>query len=151
DGQRPVLSLLTGEPENLAPMKDEAPEGWIATGYPWDKIDTPEHKAFVEAYQAKFNDHPRLASLLGYSAGYPLRALLDAAGTSEPEALVDAMKGLEVGTPIGPITFRAIDHQSTMGAFVGTTAIENGSGTMVDWHYADGADYAHSEDEVKAA
>ena len=49
DGERPVLSLLTGEPEYLAPMGAEAPEGWIVTGYPWEQIDTAEHKAFVEA------------------------------------------------------------------------------------------------------
>jgi branched-chain amino acid transport system substrate-binding protein len=32
---REVASLLTGEPEYLDPLKDEAPEGWIVTGYPW--------------------------------------------------------------------------------------------------------------------
>ena len=44
---RTVVSLLSGEPEYLDPLKDEAPVGWIVTGYPWDKIKTPEHKAFV--------------------------------------------------------------------------------------------------------
>ena len=32
---REVVSLLTGEPEYLDPLKDEAPVGWIVTGYPW--------------------------------------------------------------------------------------------------------------------
>jgi branched-chain amino acid transport system substrate-binding protein len=35
--------------------------------------------------------------------------------------------------------FRAIDHQSTMGAFVGKIALENGKGTMTDFKYVDGA------------
>lgn len=147
---RAVLSLLTGEPEYLAPMGGEAPEGWIVTGYPWEQIDTPEHKAFVEAYQKKYDDFPRLASLLGYSIGYTIKTLLDKAESTDTETLVDTMEGLEVATPIGPITFRGIDHQSTMGAFVGKLAVENDKGRMVDWHYADGADYAHSEAEVKA-
>lgn len=56
---RKVVSLLTGEPEYLEPMKDEAPEGWIVTGYPWDQIDTPAHKAFVAAYTARFKESPR--------------------------------------------------------------------------------------------
>ena len=38
---REVVSLLTGEPEYLDPLGAEAPEGWIVTGYPWSKIDTP--------------------------------------------------------------------------------------------------------------
>ena len=50
---RDVVGLLSGEPEYLDPLKDEAPVGWIVTGYPWDKINTPEHKAFVDAYQKR--------------------------------------------------------------------------------------------------
>ena len=37
---RTVVSLLSGEPEYLDPLKDEAPVGWVVTGYPWDKIKT---------------------------------------------------------------------------------------------------------------
>src|SRR5215813_9836857 len=36
---RTVVSLLSGEPEYLDPLKDEAPVGWIVTGYPWNKIE----------------------------------------------------------------------------------------------------------------
>ncbi len=151
DGERPVLSLLTGEPEYLAPMGAEAPEGWIVTGYPWEQIESEQHTRFVEAYQAKYDDFPRLASLLGYALGYTVKTLLDTAGTTDTETLVDTLKGLKVETPIGPIAFRAIDNQSTMGAYVGTLAVEDGQGKMVDWYYADGADYAHSEAEVEAA
>ena len=64
---RPVFNLLGGEPEYLDPLKDEAPVGWWVTGYPWYAIDTPEHKRFRDAYQAKFNDYPRLGSVVGYS------------------------------------------------------------------------------------
>src|SRR3974390_663865 len=50
-----VVSFLTGEPEYIDPLKDEAPEGWIVTGYPWYSISTPEHDTFLKAYQAKYN------------------------------------------------------------------------------------------------
>ena len=63
---RTVVSLLSGEPEYLDPLKDEAPVGWIVTGYPWDVIDTPAHKAFLDAYQKRWNDYPRLGSVVGY-------------------------------------------------------------------------------------
>lgn len=42
----PVVSLLTGEPEYLDTLGADTPKGWIVTGYPWQFIDTPEHKAF---------------------------------------------------------------------------------------------------------
>ena len=41
---RLVASLLSGEPEYLDPLKDEAPVGWLVTGYPWYAIKTPEHR-----------------------------------------------------------------------------------------------------------
>jgi branched-chain amino acid transport system substrate-binding protein len=63
---REVVSVLTGEPEYLDPLKEEAPNGWIVTGYPWNGIQTAEHKAFLAAYQGKFKDYPRLGSVVGY-------------------------------------------------------------------------------------
>ena len=55
---------------------------------------------------------------------------------------------LEVETPVGDIIYREQDHQSTMGAFVGTTALVDGGGVMVDWTYKAGADYLPSDEEV---
>ena len=36
-----VFNLLGGEPEYLDPLKDETPDGWWVTGYPWSEIKTP--------------------------------------------------------------------------------------------------------------
>src|SRR5215211_4342144 len=136
---RTVVSLLSGEPEYLDPLKDEAPAGWIVTGYPWDKIDTPAHKAFVSAYQKRFNDYPRLGSLVGYITMKSLAAGIAKAGSADTEKLIAAFADLKVETPAGPVTYRGIDHQSTMGAWVGKIAVEKGKGTMVDVKYIDGA------------
>jgi branched-chain amino acid transport system substrate-binding protein len=147
---RAVVSLLTGEPEYLDPLKDEAPTGWIVTGYPWEQIDTPEHTKFRDAYRKRFNDYPRLGSVVGYSTIKAIAAAIEKAGGTDTEKLVAAMEGLQFGTPFGPVTFRAADHQSTMGAYVGKTAVnKDGRGMMVDWHYADGAKYLPSEEEAK--
>src|SRR6201985_3379884 len=63
---REVVSFLTGEPECLDPLKDATPEGWIGAGFPQYSIKTPEHDAFLKAYQGKYNDYPRLGSIVGY-------------------------------------------------------------------------------------
>ena len=147
---RPVFNLLAGEPEYLDPLKDEAPTGWYVTGYPWSSIDTPEHKRFLDAYRTKFNDYPRQGSVVGYTAIKSVVAALRKAKSTQSEKLVDAMTGLAVDTPFGKVTYRAIDHQSTMGAFVGRLAVRDGKGVMVDWKYANGADYLPSDDWVRA-
>ncbi len=144
-----VVSLLTGEPEYLDPLKDEAPVGWIATGYPWYAIETPEHKAFLAAYQKKYNDYPRLGSVVGYSTIKALATAMAKAGGADAEKLIAAFAGLPFESPIGKATFRAIDHQSTMGAYVGKIAIKDGKGVMVDFAYRDGADFQPSDAEVK--
>lgn len=146
---REVVSLLTGEPEYLDPLKADAPIGWLVTGYPWYAIETPEHKAFLDAYQAKFQDYPRLGSVVGYSTMQAIAAILAKAGSTETDKLVAAAEGIGFETPFGPVTFRAADHQSTMGAFVGRTALKDGKGIMVDWHYADGAAFLPPPDVAK--
>jgi branched-chain amino acid transport system substrate-binding protein len=146
---REVVSLLTGEPEYLDPLKAESPNGWIVTGYPWNNIDTPAHKAFLAAYQKKFNDYPRLGSIVGYSLIKSVAAGLTKAGSADTDKMVAAFKGLQVDTPLGRITYRPEDHQSTMGAFVGRTKNVDGKGVMVDFRYLDGAAYLPSAEEVK--
>ena len=143
-----VVSFLTGEPEYLDPLKDETPEGWIVTGYPWYAIQTAEHEKFLKAYQAKFNDYPRLGSIVGYGTIKAAAAILAKAGATDTDKLIAAAEGISVSSPFGEITFRKSDHQATLGAFVGKTAVKDGKGVMVDLVYRDGKDYLPSEDDV---
>ena len=145
---RTVVSLLSGEPEYLDPLKDEAPVGWVVTGYPWDKINTPEHLAFVDAYKKKYNDYPRLGSIVGYVTMKSLAAGIAKAKSMDTEKLVEAFKDLKVDSPFGPFRYRASDHQATMGAYVGKIALEGEKGTMADFKYVDGATVLPSDAEV---
>jgi branched-chain amino acid transport system substrate-binding protein len=144
-----VASLLTGEPEYLDPLKDEAPDGWVVTGYPWYAIKTPEHEAFRSAYEAKFKEYPRLGSVVGYSSIKSIVEGVKKAGSTDTEKMITAFRGLNVVTPFGPIVYRPEDHQSTMGAYVGRTKNEGGKGVMVNSRYMDGAKFLPSADEVK--
>src|SRR3546814_7724005 len=79
----PVVSMLTGEPEYLDPLGAEAPVGWVVTGYPWYAIDTLAHNAFLDAYQTRYQDYPRLGTIVGYNAILSLAAGIKKAGRSE--------------------------------------------------------------------
>ncbi|MCB1368908.1 MAG: ABC transporter substrate-binding protein [Rhodobacteraceae bacterium] len=145
---REVFSLLSGEPEYLDPLKDEAPEGWVVTGYPWYDFTEGPNKVFVDAYMARWNERPGIGSLVGYMSVQTIAALIEKAGSTDTEALRVAFADLMVSTPVGEIKFRSQDHQATMGAFVGKTALRDGAGVMVDWEYLEGADYLPSDEEV---
>ncbi len=146
---RSVVSLLTGEPEYLDPLGDETPPGWIVTGYPWASLDTPAHVAFRDAYQKKFNDYPRMGSVVGYSLIQAIAAGLSRAGGMTPDQLAGGFAGAAFETPFGQALFRPLDHQSTLGTFLGKTALRDGKGVMVDWRYVDGAAVMPPDAEVR--
>ena len=146
---REVVSLLTGEPEYIEPLKEEAPVGWIVTGYPYYGIQTDEHKKFFLAYFRKYNEYPKLGSVVGYSTIVSIAEGLRKAKSADTEKLIAAFKGLQLTTPLGKITYRAIDNQSTMGAYLGKTKLEGSKGVMTDYVYLDGAKFQPSDEEVK--
>ena len=158
DKKKFVVGILLGEPEYIDPLGKDAPEGMLVTGYPWYAIDTPAHKAFVERYgrfvsqrYPKLAKYPYQGSLVGYITMVSMAEALKKAGTTDTENVVKAMEGLRVETPVGAITFRASDHQSTMGAWVGTTRFDpqRGVGVMMNWEYVPGDKILPSDDEVK--
>jgi branched-chain amino acid transport system substrate-binding protein len=146
---REVFNLLAGEPEYLDPLKDETPEGWWVTGYPWYGINTPAHKKFVDDYQKRFNDYPRAGSIVGYAAMKTAIESIKKATTLDTEKLVVAMKNLEFDTPLGRIRYRAVDNQSTMGAFVGRIGKKDGKGVMTSYTYIDGLKVLPSDEETR--
>jgi branched-chain amino acid transport system substrate-binding protein len=139
--RRAVVSMLTGEPEYLDPLKDETPKGWIVTGYPWEQVKTPAHQRFVQAYEKRYGETPRLGSVVGYVTFMAIADAIKKAGSMDTEKLIGALRGLKFETVFGPVTFRALDQQSTLGAFVGRLDLKDGRGLMVDWRYVDGKDY----------
>ena len=145
-----VVSMLTGEPEWMNPLGAEVPEGWIVTGYPWDSLNTTAHTRFRETYRARFDEPPRMGSVVGYSSLHALAKAMREAGSADTDPVIDALRGLDLDTPFGPIRFRAVDQQSTMGTFVGRTTRKGERGALVDWTYKDGADYLPDAETARA-
>lgn len=144
-----VFNLLAGEPEYLDPLKEETPDGWYVTGYPWSELKTPEHTKFLNAYQAKFKDYPRLGSVVGYATIMSAVEIIKKAGSLDQDKLIKAASGITVMTPFGMIEYRPLDHQSTMGAYVGKLGVKDGKGFMKEWRFVDGKDVLPPDDEIK--
>ena len=143
-----VVGILLGEPEYIDPLGLEAPEGMLVTGYPWYDITAPAHKDFVARFTKKYDKNPVLGSLVGYITYLTIVDAIRKAGSTETDKLVAAFRGLKVDTPI---SYRASDGQSTMGAWVGTTKLDakRGVGIMVNHEYVPGDNVLPSDDEVK--
>jgi branched-chain amino acid transport system substrate-binding protein len=146
---RSVVSLLSGWPEYLEPLRDDAPDGWLVTAYPWYAIKTAEHDRFLRAYQKRWNDNPKLGSVIGYSALKSIAAAISKAGSTDTDGLITAFRELDVDTPLGSITYRGIDHQSTMGTYVGVTSRRAGKGIVTDHVYIDGRTVMPADSDVR--
>jgi len=145
---REVFSLLTGEPEYLDPLKDDAPVGWFVTGYPYYSLSNAEHKRFIDAYQARYKDYPRLNSIIGYSTVKAIAAGIQKAGSVDAEKLVVAFKGLEFETPFGRAVFRPADNQATLGIHVGRLGVKDGKGYMTSQTFMPGTSVMPPEAEA---
>jgi branched-chain amino acid transport system substrate-binding protein len=146
---RSVVSVLTGEPEYLEPLGDETPEGWIVTGYPQGQLETKANQEFIAAYQARFNKTPGMGSVVGYTLIRSIAAGITRAASLNVDKLVEGFSGVTFDTPFGPASYRGLDHQGTLGTFVGKTVRKNGNGMMTGWRYADGAAYLPTDQVVK--
>jgi branched-chain amino acid transport system substrate-binding protein len=147
---RSVVSMLTGEPEYLDALGDETPSGWIVTGYPQASVETSANTTFIKAYQQKYDKLPGMGAVVGYALFYSIAAGIARAGGVGTDALVKGFAGATFDTPFGAASYRALDHQGTLGTFIGKTAVKDGKGVMTDWRYDDGASYLPSDSEVKA-
>jgi len=146
---RPVVSLLTGWPEYLEPLRDEAPQGWTVTGYPWYSIRLASHDRFVRAYQERWKEPPKQGSLIGYVALQSVAAAIRRSGSLDTERLIGAFRGLTLETPLGAVSYRAIDHQATLGTFVGRTSVRDGRGVVIDIRYVDGQTVTPPDGEIR--
>ena len=91
-----------------------------------------------------------MGSVVGFALIHSIVAGIRQAGAMDTDALADkGFPGASFDTPFGKATWRAIDHQSTLGTYVGKTALKDGRGTMVDWRYVDGASALPPDSVVK--
>ena len=99
----------------------------------------------------RWKDYPRLGSVVGYTAMYTggQRACARRAAT-DTEKLIAAMKGLEMGTPVRPDRLAGRSTTSPPWAPTsGSSRNKGGKGVMVNWRFADGANFLPPFEEVK--
>lgn len=136
-----VVSMGAVGAQSLDPSQSEVIRDWVSIGYPWEQINTPEHQRFLDAYMKKFSEPPQLPAVVGYSTMLAIAGGLRKSEGGDGEALVEALRGLHWSSPLGELSFRALDQQSTMGAFIGLVWPKDGRSSLREWRYLDGTAY----------
>ncbi len=90
----PVLFELAGD----------AADGFFFSNHYSPDVDSPEVRAFLDAYRAKFNGKtPDALAALAYDAAYMLAAAIEKAGSIDPVAIRDALAVVEITGVSGTI------------------------------------------------
>ena len=101
--------------------------GGISSGIYSELLDTPESKAFVERYRAKYKATPGIFEETGYSA---LRCVDEAAKAvggkiEDRAAFLAAMAKVSFVAPRGPISFDPVTHQAIQNIYIRRAKEEN--------------------------
>jgi branched-chain amino acid transport system substrate-binding protein len=93
-------------------------EGMVGTlGYGVD-LDIPRNKAFVAAWQAKFNRPPTETEGLGYLGASVMLEGVRLAKSVKPAEVTAALRGAQIDTVLGKLTVRAADNQLLVPNFI---------------------------------
>lgn len=107
----------------LKPLGADAPEGVLGTiQYLFYYPETPENKAFVQAFEKAYGNPPGFPAFNAYLTAHFIAEAYKKAGKIDKEKFVDALEGLKVKSPAGGmVEMRKCDHQAVYPMHFGVT------------------------------
>ena len=119
----------TGSIEYTRTMNQDYPLGIWGNAYdamnfvPKDEVAAKEHAKFLEKLKKYLNDpYPPSWAIQGYLGMQFLVAAIKKANSFDALKVSNALKGMELMTPFGPMLIRARDHQLTRGQIWGKSS-----------------------------
>jgi branched-chain amino acid transport system substrate-binding protein len=99
--------------EDMLPQVDDRAVGMVANSLHYAAgIDTPENKAFVDAYTKAYKRLPSWFGESAYTAGMWTKAAIDKinGNVEDKDAFLKAMRSVELKAPRGPLKLDAYDN-----------------------------------------
>ncbi|MBI5523842.1 MAG: ABC transporter substrate-binding protein [Desulfarculus sp.] len=150
----PFYMHTATELSTLKPLGLDAPEGVIgSSNYFFYYPATPANKAFVEEFKKAYGREPKVGALYGYLTARFIIEGYKKAGSLDKEKLINAIEGMTLDSPVGPVTLRAEDHQALLPMYMGVTKKAPGYDFLIagDIVTISGADAAPSLEDIKKA
>ncbi|MFP7674615.1 ABC transporter substrate-binding protein [Marivita sp. S0852] len=140
-----VSAGVLGSTKFLENMGDEMPMGiWTNAVEVFYYPQTEEHQEYLAAIEAQIGDTPDGFHATGYIAMQFIDEAIRAAGSTDSQAVSDALKGLTINTYLGPLTMREGSQQADRGTFwgqIGESTIDGYDApvlTQIEYISADG-------------
>jgi branched-chain amino acid transport system substrate-binding protein len=127
DPSRFGIEIATGG-NILAALKayKELPGMEGATYYYYEIPKNPVNDWLVKEHMERFGSPPDFFTAGGMAAGIAVVEAIKKAGSTDTEALISAMEGMEWETPKGLMRFRKEDHQALQSMYHFRTEIQDG-------------------------
>ena len=128
-----------GSHEIAGELKGEYPDNVVSNTYElWYHSNHPSHKEFQARLAKKLGtqETPQW-SMLGYNGVMFAVAAIEKAKSLDADKLADALEGLTVTTPVGPLTIDPKSHQANIGQFWGPMVKQAGK----DYRVMEPAEY----------
>jgi branched-chain amino acid transport system substrate-binding protein len=115
----PFTSLY--DSTTLKALGADAPVGTRGYGRaPFFAVKTPQADKFVQDFKAKTGNYPSDWTIMGYDALMTWDQGVEAAGTTNADALVAALETTTIKTLRGDVLLRKVDHQANVPEYYGT-------------------------------
>ena len=96
-----------------------------ATYYYYEIPKNPVNDWLVKEHMARYDAPPDFFTAGGMAAGLAVVEAIRKAGSTDTEALIEAMEGMEWETPKGMMRFRAEDHQALQSMYHFKTVVRD--------------------------
>jgi branched-chain amino acid transport system substrate-binding protein len=137
--------------DTLRALGNDAPIGVLGRQYaPLSYLlQSLDGKAFLESFKAKSGNYPSDFATMDYDCVMIWAQAVEAAGTTDAEAVIKQIETREFKTMRGPMRFTTYDHQADVPDFIGPVVMNAELGTpILDAERVTGM--TASQEEVKA-
>jgi branched-chain amino acid transport system substrate-binding protein len=127
-----IKLMVTGDvvDDNLLPAMGSAVQDVISAWHYQEDVDTPENKAFLEAFRADHEGAPSYRVLQGYDGMDMIyKALEETGGDVSADALMSRFKGMKLASPRGPILIEPDTRDITQNIYIRKGEFVDGKGS----------------------
>lgn len=147
---RIIIAPMLAFPDHLNMLQKELPIGWVSLGFPYNDIHTQSFETFLQSYRAAYKVDPWTYSIGGYNGVKAIAAMIEKAGSVDPEKIKTVLDNLRFDTITGPQTIRPLDHQATIPFWVGLSGFVDGQPSLVNWTEMNTVDHLPSDAWIKS-
>lgn len=126
-----IMDTLGADPTIFEALGDQMPEDVPFGAWYWHSAhDNQRNQEFVSAWRDEYADTdvvgiPSIAGPSTWSAVWMLKEAMESTESTEPEDIIEALKGMSFDSPEGEITIDPDSHQADGPVVVGRTSFDD--------------------------